>query len=43
MSNFAKKVQKWYNDGIWTAEMVRDAVEKGKLTAEEAQIILGDE
>ena len=43
MSNFAKRVKKWYEDGNWTAEMVRNAVIKGKLTEEEAAWILGTE
>ena len=30
------KIKKWYKMGLWTAEMVQNAVNKGKLTAEEA-------
>lgn len=38
-----EKIKKWYKQGLWTAEMVRNAVVKGKLTAEEAEEILGHE
>lgn len=30
-----KKIKKWYEQGLWTAEMVRNAVVKGKLTEDE--------
>ena len=36
-----EKIKKWYEQGLWTADMVRDAVDKGVLTAEEAAEILG--
>lgn len=37
-----EKIKKWYKMGLWTAEMVQNAVTKGKLTAEEAaEIIAG--
>ena len=35
------KIAKWYKQGLWTADMVQDAVNKGILTAEEAAEILG--
>jgi uncharacterized XkdX family phage protein len=36
------KIKKWYKMGLWTAEMVQNAVNKGKLTEEEAaEIIAG--
>ena len=36
------KIKKWYRMSLWTAEMVQNAVKKGKLTAEEAaEIIAG--
>ena len=35
-----EKIAKWYKQGLWTAQMVQDAVKKGKLTAEEAADIL---
>ena len=36
-----EKIAKWYKQGLWTAEMVQNAVIKGILTAEEAAEILG--
>lgn len=35
-----EKIAKWYKQGLWTSEMVQNAVEKGILTAEEAAEIL---
>ena len=35
-----EKIKKWYKQGLWTAQMVQDAVMKKKLTAEEAAEIL---
>ena len=35
------KIAKWYKQGLWTDDMVLDAVEKGILTKEEAAEILG--
>ena len=35
-----EKIAKWYRQGLWTAQMVQDAVTKGKLTEEEAAEIL---
>ena len=37
------KIKKWYEMGLWTEEMVLQAVEKGKITQEEANEILGGE
>lgn len=34
------KIAKWYKQGLWTAEMVQNAVAKGILTADEAAEIL---
>ena len=31
-----EKIKKWYRLGLWTAEMVQNAVAKGILTADEA-------
>ena len=36
-----EKIKKWYKQGLWTEEMVQNAVEKGVITAEEAAEILG--
>ena len=35
-----EKIAKWYKQGLWTADMVRSAVSKGVLTAEDAADIL---
>ena len=35
-----EKIAKWFKQGLWTAEMVQDAVTKGILTAEDAAEIL---
>lgn len=35
------RIAKWYKQGLWTEEMVNDAVSKGILTSEEAAEILG--
>ena len=35
-----EKIKRWYQQGLWTEAMVRNAVAKGKLTEEEAAEIL---
>ena len=35
-----EKIAKWYRQGLWTAQMVQDAVTKKKLTADDAAEIL---
>lgn len=35
------KIAKWYKQGLWTEDMVKAAVEKGLITAEDATEILG--
>lgn len=35
-----EKIEKWYKQGLWSEEMVQNAVKKGVLTAEEAAEIL---
>ena len=35
------KIAKWYKQGLWTAEMVANAVEKGLVTAEDYEEICG--
>ena len=42
MSNFAKKVKKFYDEGLWSKSRVRDAVEKGKITETEYEEIVGE-
>lgn len=36
-----EKIAKWYKQGLWDADMVQNAVEKGILTEDEAAEILG--
>ena len=36
-----EKIERWYHMGLWTEEMVMNAVAKGVLTEEEAAEILG--
>ena len=42
MSNFAKKVKAFYDDGVWSKARVHDAVEKGKITEAEYEQIVGE-
>lgn len=42
MSSFAARVKAWYEQGRWTEQMVRNAYEKGRITAVELAEILGD-
>ena len=35
-----EKIKKWHSMGLWTEEMVKAAVNKGVLTADEAVEIL---
>lgn len=37
-----EKIERWYAQGLWTEDMVRQAVEKGVLTEAEAWEILGE-
>lgn len=37
-----EKIKKWYEQSLWTAEMVRNAVIKGKLTEDEYREIVGE-
>jgi uncharacterized XkdX family phage protein len=36
------KIKRYYDTGLWTLEMVRNVVAKGKITAEEYQTITGE-
>ena len=35
-----EKIRKWYKQGLWSAEQVQKAVEKGILTKEQVAEIL---
>lgn len=37
-----EKIKKWYEQGLWKADQVQQAVEKGVLTQEQCQAILAD-
>jgi hypothetical protein len=37
------KIAFWYKHGFWTLDMVRDAVEKKKINADEFKEITGKE
>jgi hypothetical protein len=37
------KIAKWYKQGLWSADMVLNAVKKGILTEDEAAEILKEE
>ena len=38
-----EKIAKWYKQGLWTADIVMNAVKKGVITENEANEILGKE
>lgn len=42
MSSKYKKVKAYYDKGLWSIEMVRNAVVKGWITAEEFAEITGE-
>ena len=37
-----EKIKKWYNQGLWSAEMVRNAVVKGVITEKQYKDIVGE-
>ena len=43
MSSFAAKVKGWYDADLWSERMVRNAHEKGRITAEELAWILWED
>lgn len=43
MSKKFNIVKKYYDEGLWNIEMVRNAVAKGWITAEEFKLITGEE
>lgn len=38
-----KRIQGYYNDGLWTIDQVKMAVTKGKITEEEYKVITGED
>lgn len=43
MSKWYKKIKSWYEAGYWTLTMVKNAVVKEKITAEEYKTITGED
>ena len=43
MNNWYKKIKWWYESGYWTNGMVKDAVIKEKITADEYNDITGED
>ena len=43
MSKWYTKIKGWYEAGWWTKVMVKNAVVKAKITADEYKTITGDE
>lgn len=37
-----ERIKKWYKQGLWTKEMVKDAVKKGIITEEQYKEITGE-
>ena len=42
MSKKFAKVKRYYDEGLWTKSMVRNAVVKGWITTEEYELIVGE-
>ena len=40
--NKSEKYRQWYESGIWTKQMLKNVVKKGKLTTEEYEEITGE-
>ena len=38
-----ERITKWYKQGLWTLDMVHDAVDKKKITADDFEEITGKE
>lgn len=43
IATMAERIQKWYDQGLWGAAQVAQAVEKGLLTAQQYEEIVGDD
>ena len=42
MSKLAESIKKWYDNGNWTRRQVEAVLERGKITQEEFDWIVGD-
>lgn len=38
-----ERINKWYKQGLWSADMVQKAIDKGILTEDEAKQILQED
>ena len=38
-----ERIKKWYKQGLWTVDMVQNAVTKGVITEEQAAEIIAQE
>lgn len=43
MSDWYEKIKSYYDKGLWSKAMVKNAVVKGKITAEEYKLITGED
>ena len=43
MSEFAEKVKKYYELGLWNLKRLKNAVQKGAITSDEFKAITGKE
>ena len=37
-----ERIKKWYKQGLWTKEMVQNAVDKGVITEDQLKEIFGE-
>lgn len=37
-----ERIKKWYHMGLWTKEMVENAVKKGLISCEQAEELTGE-
>lgn len=40
--NWFERIKNYYDKGLWTKDQVKVSVEKGKITTEQYQEIIGD-
>ena len=43
MNKWSEKIKGWYEAGLWTKSMVKDAVVKEKITGDEYKEITGED
>lgn len=43
MSDWNEKIKGYYDKGLWSKDMVKNSVVKGKITAEEHKLITGED